>query len=306
MFAIWWDDTLGPLVGRASPDGFALTGDEALAVFLGHGVNQEARIGYTNLGRGLVVSLMEAPNCIGVLLDKDEDPQVVERNLVRVAKDIDFNSEDWDTEIQAAFDGLRRLMRSSTYDELLARPEVRRMIDDLVEGRLDALHPRHILRAASTYPAAANYLGSDHEENERTLRDLAAAGLLVPRTYGRRVQCRQCGSSELEVSLTCPSCDSKNLYKVYAVYCSHCGNRTQALIPDDLTEVCCQYCKTPMRVSDLAVLDVEILCQECGRASPDPRIALTCTVCGRRLGNVDILGGTGLSYTSKIDSRKKH
>ena len=56
MFAIWWDDALGPFVGRVWPEDESLTGEEALTIFMGHGVNMEAQIGYTKIPHGLIVS----------------------------------------------------------------------------------------------------------------------------------------------------------------------------------------------------------------------------------------------------------
>jgi hypothetical protein len=51
-----------------------------------------------------------------------------------------------------------------------------------------------------------------------------------------------------------------------------------------------------MEVSDLTVLHVEPLCQECGTASNEPKIAFACATCGKHLDAVDLLGGTGLAY----------
>ncbi|MFW9800534.1 MAG: hypothetical protein ACFFD9_08860, partial [Candidatus Thorarchaeota archaeon] len=89
IFSVWWDNTLGPMVGRAFPEDDPLTSEEALSIFMGHGVNQEAPVGYTKLRRGLVISFLQTPNCIALLLEDEEDSTVVERNLRRLVREMD-------------------------------------------------------------------------------------------------------------------------------------------------------------------------------------------------------------------------
>jgi len=296
IFSIWWDATLGPFVGRSYPESDPLKSEEALVIFMGHGVHQEAKVGYTKLPRGLIISYLENPNCIAVLLDDDDDPTVVERNLLRLVTRINFNSSNWDDEITRAFLILQELIVETSGDELLTDPHVRRLLEDMNEGRTSALMPRHVMRAVAKYPKASEYLGPDDEEVARLLKDLERAGQLVPKTYGRRVECRQCGGSEFRLGLTCPSCGSEDIYKVYLVFCPKCGNQTQTVLVDDLVEVKCQRCKQPAKVSDLTVIDVELLCKGCGQATSDPKIIFFCSDCGKRINNTDLLGGTGLAY----------
>ena len=304
MYAIWWDDALGPFIGRFWPEDVNLTGEEALTIFMGHGVNMEAQIGYTKIPHGLVVSYMEPPNCIAVLLNEDEDPAVIERNLLRIVPTIDFTSASWDTEIKKAFEALRDVIDETSGERLLKTPAISRLINDMYEGRLTAIQPQHVLVATDKYPEASNYLGPNREEVIRTLQDLEAEGILVPRTYGRRIECRQCGSSEVKVTLLCPNCASDKLYKVYTLFCPLCSDQFQSVIVDEITEVTCQKCKKPVKVSELAVMDVEPLCNECGTASSDPRIVLTCAVCNKQLKGADLLAGTGLAYVPLKSKRK--
>ncbi len=296
IFSIWWDNTLGPMVGRAYPEEEELTGEEALVIFMGHGVNQEAQLGYTKMKRGLVVSYLETPNCIAVLLDDDDDPLVVERNLVRLVSEINFNAEDWDNEIRHAYERLKELLQETRGKELLSDSGIQRMVKDMVKGRLIAIKPKHVMRGIIRYPEAADYLGQDVEEVTRKLKDLDNEGVIVPKTFGRRIECTQCGSSEVNVNLLCPKCDSSDLHKVYTAYCPQCSEQFQTVIVDDLSEVLCQHCKTPIKVDELAVMDVEPLCNKCGTASSEPKISLSCNVCGKRLKGIDLLGGTGLAY----------
>jgi hypothetical protein len=104
IHSIWWDDILGPSVGRSYPETDSLTGEEALIVFMGHGVNRESEVGYSKIPRGLVISYMKPPNCIAILLDEEDNTPTIERNLLRLVKYIDFNSDEWDTELQRAFE----------------------------------------------------------------------------------------------------------------------------------------------------------------------------------------------------------
>ncbi|MFW9847341.1 MAG: hypothetical protein ACFFD6_11370 [Candidatus Thorarchaeota archaeon] len=302
IFSIWWDDTLGPMVGRSFPEDEPLTGEEALSIFMGHGVNQEAKMGYTKLKRGLIISFMQAPNCIAVQLSADENASVVERNLQRLVRDMDMNSDSWDDELASAFSRLLLLIKESSGPELLANPSVTRLVQDMYEGRIGALSPKHILSGTIRYPEAVDYLGDDEEEARRTLTDLVDAGIIVPKTYGRRVQCRQCGGEDVEITLLCPTCDSNKLHKVYTVHCPWCHEQTPTVIEDHLTEVKCVHCKESMEVSDLNVLEVEPLCQECGTASNKPKIAFTCATCGKQLEGADLLGGTGLAYYHHKDA----
>ncbi|UCE11817.1 MAG: hypothetical protein JSW61_07760 [Candidatus Thorarchaeota archaeon] len=300
LFAIWWDDKLGPFVGRYYPEDQPISGEEALAVFMGHGVNHEAKFGYTKISQGLVVSYMEAPNCIGVLLNDDDDPAVVERNLLRLIKYIDLTSSDWDKEVKAAFETLLELIDETSGAELLTRPAVQKMIDDMYGGRLPAIKPRHIFRSVAQYPEAGTYLGQDDEEVERTLRDLENERVLVAKTFGRTIKCRQCGGRDVEVTLLCPVCDSPNLHNVYQVFCPKCSEMFQTVIVDELSEVRCQRCLEAVEVHELEAIDVDPLCNDCGRASDEPKIVLTCSDCGKHLKGVDLLGGTGLAYSPDL------
>ncbi|MHA2140725.1 MAG: TackOD1 domain-containing metal-binding protein [Candidatus Thorarchaeota archaeon] len=296
IFSIWWDDTLGPMVGRSFPEEDPITGEEALSIFMGHGVNQEAKMGYTKLKRGLIISYMQAPNCIAVQLAPDDDSAIVERNLQRLVKDIDMDSDNWDAELTNAFSRLQLLIKESSGPELLANPGVARLVQEMHEGRIGHLAPKHILHGTVQYPDASEYLGDDYDETRRTLTDLVDAGVLVPKTYGRRVLCRQCGGEDVQITLLCPNCNSQKLHKVYTVHCPRCKEQTPTVIEDHLTEVRCVQCKADMEVSDLNVLDVEPVCEECGTASNEPKIAFACASCGKHLDGVDLLSGTGLAY----------
>ena len=302
MYALLWDDALGPFIGRSYPETEPLSGEEALSIFMGHGVNQEAKIGFTKIRPGLIISYMEAPNCIAVLLDDNEDPTIIERNLRRLIPEIDLTSSDWDSEIKHAYLRFLELIKESSGDELLAKPGVKSLLDDMTAGRIPVLHPKHVLKGIDRYPDAATYLGQDNEEVSRTLRDLENAGELVPKTYGRRTECRQCGSSEASITLLCPQCDSESIHNVYTVFCPKCSEQFQTVIIDDLPDVRCQKCKEAVKVADLNAIDVDPLCNDCGTASDEPKIVLTCAVCGKRFKGADLLGGTGLAYYPKEEN----
>ena len=301
MFAIWWDDKLGPFIGRTYPEGETLSGEEALIIFMGHGVKQEAKVGYTKLPIGLLVSYMEPPNCIAVLLEEDDDPAVGERNLLRLIPHIDFSSDTWDHEIKKAYDGLIELIQETSGESLLSAPKVHRLVDDMDAGRVKIIKPRHVLSSVDKYPEAAEYLGQNPEEVVRILEDLEREGIIFPKSYGRRIECRQCGSSEVAVTLLCPKCDSDDLYKIYTVFCPLCSEQFQTVLVDELREVRCQKCHDPVKVADLSVVNVEPLCNSCGTASNIPKIVLTCAVCDNQLQAADLLSGTGLAYYPEED-----
>ncbi len=297
MYAIWWDNTLGPLVGRTAPDSETLSEEEALAIFLGHGVNQEARIGYTNLSRGLIVSIMEPPNCIAVLLEDSDDPQLIERALTRLLSEIDLNSTEWVRNIDRAFSQLLKILDSSTTEQLLSRGDVKRLIADMRAGRVNEILPRHVMKQVATYPRAREYLSLTDEEIENALSDLAAAGVLSVKAHGRRLQCRQCGSNEVEIVLACPTCHGEQLKIRYSLFCPRCGNRIHQMLPDGIEVVVCEYCHASLSVVDLTLIDVDIYCEECGRTSFESNILLYCARCGRHMNLVDILGKTGLAFS---------
>ncbi|MHA2273748.1 MAG: TackOD1 domain-containing metal-binding protein [Candidatus Hodarchaeales archaeon] len=301
MFAIWWDDKLGPFIGRTYPEGETLSGEEALIIFMGHGVKQEAKVGYTKLPIGLIVSYMEPPNCIAVLLDENDDSAVVERNLLRLIPHINFSSDTWDNEIKKAYDGLIELIQETSGESLLSAPKIHRLIHDMDAGRVGIIKPRHVLSSIDKYPEAAEYLGQSPEEVVRILEDLEKESVIFPKTYGRRIECRQCGSSEVTVTLLCPKCESDDLYKVYTMFCPFCSDQFQTVLVDELREVRCQKCHDPVKVADLSVVDVEPLCNACGTASNDPKIVLTCAVCNKQLQAADLLAGTGLAYYPEED-----
>ena len=296
IFSIWWDDNLGPMVGRSYPEATPLTSEEAVTIFMGHGVNQESEVGYSKLQQGLVISYMRSPACVAVLLHEDEESSVVERNLRRLAPHINFDSGDWDHELKRDYEILHELMKETSGDELLSNPGVKQLVEELVTGRTEAVKPKHVLIAADRFPDAREYLGKDDEEVSRLLRDLEDAGVLISKSYGRRIECRQCGDSNVTVELVCPNCESNDLHKVYTVFCPKCSNQFHVVIVDDLSEVTCQHCRKAVKVSELAVLDVEPLCNSCGTASNDPRIVFKCATCGKQLKGADLLAGTGLAY----------
>lgn len=186
IYAIWWDQTLGPLLGRLYPENNPLTTEDAIVIFMGHGINQEAKVGYTKLAKGLMVSYLDTPNCIAVLLDDSDEPSVVERNLLRLVGRINFNSSTWDTEITRAFLLLQELIAETSGDELLSNPHVTRLVEDMESGRVPALIPKHILKATARYPQASEYLGADEEEVWRLLKDSNAQGAWFPRPMDER------------------------------------------------------------------------------------------------------------------------
>ncbi len=296
IFSIWWDDKLGPMVGRAYPDMPVLSQEEAVTVFMGHGVNQETEIGYSKIQNGLVISFMRPPSCIGILLSDGENSAAIERNLVRLIPHIDFDSSDWDKELERAYFVLQDLINETTGDELLLNPAVKKLVGDMMTKRIDAIKPKHVMRASLIYPLAQEYLGDDNDEVIRLLKDLEDEEILESRTYGRKVECRQCGSSDLTIEILCPNCNSDDIHKVYTLFCPKCSNQFHAVIVDDLSEVVCLNCKEPVKVSELSVIDVEPLCNKCGTASNDPKIVFKCASCGKQLQGADLLSGTGLAY----------
>lgn len=296
IFSIWWDDHLGPMVGRSYPETTPLSGEEAVTIFMGHGANMEISIGYSKIQSGIVVSYMRPPNCIGILLEEGENSEVIERNLLRLAPTIDFNSDRWDKELKKAFYGLEDLISETTGEELLLNPSVKHLVADMMDGRVAAIIPRHVLKATVRYPNAHTYLGNDDEEVMRLLKDLEDEEVLESRTYGRKVECLQCGDSDLMIELLCPSCSSDDIHKVYTVFCPKCSSQFQAVLVDDIAEVTCMKCKQSVKVSELVVVDVEPLCKRCGTASNDPKIVFKCATCGKQLKGADLLSGTGLAY----------
>ncbi|MFW9844791.1 MAG: hypothetical protein ACFFEV_09460, partial [Candidatus Thorarchaeota archaeon] len=146
---------------------------------------------------------------------------------------------------------------------------------------------------------AYDALGNDDAEVARLLKDLEDEHVLESRTYGRKVECRQCGDTDLTIELLCPNCQSDDINKVYTVFCPKCSTQFHAVIVDDLAEVTCLSCKQPVKVGELAVIDVEPLCNECGTASNDPKIVFKCATCDKQLKGADLLAGTGLAYYFK-------
>jgi hypothetical protein len=302
IFSIWWDDRLGPMVGRSYPETTMLSSEDAVTIFMGHGANMEISVGYSKITCGVVVSYMRPPNCIAVLLEDGENGAIIERNLMRLAPTIDFESHMWEKELEKAFHGLKDLINETTGEELLLNPSVKQLVGDMMNGRLTNIVPRHVLKATIRYPSAHPYLGDDDEEVARLLRDLEDEEVLESRTYGRKVECRQCGDSDLTIELLCPTCNSNDIHKVYTVFCPKCSNNFQTVLVDDLAEVTCMSCKQPVKISKLSVIDVEPLCNKCGTASNDPKIVFKCATCGKQLKGADLLSGTGLAYYFRTTS----
>ncbi|MCK5389527.1 MAG: hypothetical protein KAJ36_03505, partial [Candidatus Thorarchaeota archaeon] len=172
IFSIWWDDRLGPMVGRSYPESTTLSGEEAVTIFMGHGVNLETEVGYSKIQSGLVISFMRAPNCLGVLLNEGDNSSAVERNLRRLIPHVDFNSDSWDKELEKAFLVLHDLMDETSGKELLLNPGVKQLVGDLIEKRIESVKPIHVMKATVRYPEAYDALGNDDEEVSRLLKDL--------------------------------------------------------------------------------------------------------------------------------------
>jgi hypothetical protein len=287
------------MVGRSHPENITLSSEEAVTVFMGHGVNQETDVGYSKIQSGLVISFMQSPSCLAVLLKEGENSAAVERNLRRLIPHVNFDSNEWDKELERAFLVLHDLMNEKSGEELLLNPGVKSLIGDMMSGRIDAIKPKHVMRATVRYPQAYDSLGNDDAEVVRLLNDLEDEEVLESRTYGRRVECRQCGDADLTIELLCPNCQSDDLHKVYTVFCPKCSNQFHAVIVDDLAEVTCLHCKQPVKVHELPVIDVEPLCNKCGTASSDPKIVFKCATCDKQLKGADLLSGTGLAYYFK-------
>ena len=241
IFSIWWDDRLGPMVGRSYPETITLKSEEAITIFMGHGVNQETDVGYSKIQSGLVISYMQTPSCLGVLLKDGENSAAIERNLRRLIPHVDFDSDEWDKELEKAFNVLHDLMNETSGEELLLNPGVKQLIRDMIEKRIEAIKPKHVMRATVRYPEAYDALGNDDAEVMRLLNDLEDEHVLESRTYGRRVECRQCGDTDLTIELQCPNCQSSDIHKVYTVFCPKCSNQFHAVIVDDLAEVTCLH-----------------------------------------------------------------
>lgn len=296
IFSIWWDDRLGPMVGRSYPETTSLTSEEAVTIFMGHGVNLETEVGYSKIQSGLVISFMRSPSCLGVLLKEGDNSSAVERNLRRLIPHVDFDSDTWDKELEKAFHVLHDLMDETSGEELLLNPSIKQLVGDLMSRRIESIKPKHVMRASVRYPEATAYLGNDNDEVARLLKDLEDEEVLESRTYGRRVECRQCGDTDLTIELLCPNCQSNDIHKVYTVFCPKCSNQFHAVIGDNLAEVTCLNCKQPVKVNELAVIDVEPLCNACGTASNNPKIVFKCATCDKQLKGADLLAGTGLAY----------
>ncbi len=294
-FAIWWDDRLGPSLGRSYPH-IELSEEDILNIFMGHGLNSEAKIGYTKIRAGLVISYMQAPTCIGILLDENDDPDVIERNLLRLVPYIDITSDSWDDEIKKAYETLVELIHETSGEEFLSKPEVKSFIQEIKNGHIKVIAPKYTLQSIQRYKIAEEFFGNDPDEVVRILQDLERENVVIPKSFGRRLECRQCGDTEVAIELHCPRCDSRDLHNVFTVFCPKCSEQFQTVIIDELTEVRCQNCHEAVKVSELSVIDVEPLCNNCGTASDEPKIVLTCATCGKKLKGADLLGGTGLAY----------
>lgn len=295
MFAIWWDDRLGPSLGRSYPP-IELSEEEVLNIFMSHGLNSKTSIGYTRISDGLVISYIHKPNCIAVLLDDDDDLEIIERNLMRLVPHIDLASDNWDAEIKQAFDTLNDLIKETTGTNLLTHSDVKEFIRALKSGHIRVIVPEQVLKGVIHYAEAEPYFGNNPDEVVRVLKDLEREKVLVAKTYGRKIECRQCGSDSIRIELRCPKCGSDDIHSIYTVFCPKCSNQFQTVLIDGLTEVRCQKCQEAVKVADLAATNVELLCNSCGMAFEEPRIVLICSVCNHTFSALDLLAGTSVAY----------
>jgi hypothetical protein len=171
------------------------------------------------------------------------------------------------------------------------------LLDFFSKGAIQELRPTSDAQYGARYIEIENLTKVEPRNVPALLERLAARGVLLRRTYERRIACEICNSTNLSPRYECTTCKSTNLERervVEHVTCGHSGSDSDFVRRGEL--LVCPHCDGEFQSSgpEVHVRAAEIVysCQDCGAGTRLPGIYFHCAGCGA------ILPSNGVAFAN--------
>jgi hypothetical protein len=159
------------------------------------------------------------------------------------------------------------------------------LLDFFSKGAIQELRPTSDAQYGVRYIEIENLTKVEPRNVPALLERLAARGVLLRRTYERKIVCEICSSKDLSPRYECTTCKSTNLERervIEHVTCGHTGSEGQFGRRGDL--LVCSHCDGEFRSSgpevNIKVSEIIYSCQDCGASTRQPGIYFQCAGCG--------------------------
>jgi len=158
------------------------------------------------------------------------------------------------------------------------------LLDFFSKGAIQELRPTSDAQYGVRYIEIENLTKVEPRNVPALLERLAARGVLLRRTYERKIVCEICNSKDLSPRYECTTCKSTNLERervIEHVTCGHSGFDGEFGRRGDL--LVCPHCDGDFRSSgpevNLKVSEIIYSCQDCGARTRQPGIFFHCAGC---------------------------
>ncbi len=158
------------------------------------------------------------------------------------------------------------------------------LLDFFSKGAIQELRPTSDEQYGVRYIEIENLTKVEPRNVPALLERLAARGVLLRRTYERKIVCEICNSKNLSPRYECTTCKSTNLERervIEHVTCGHSGSDGEFGRRGDL--LVCPHCDGEFRSSgpeaNLKVSEIIYSCQDCGASTRQPGIYFHCAGC---------------------------
>jgi len=163
-------------------------------------------------------------------------------------------------------------------------PQIFRLLERLLDGRINVIVPEYDLESEEgySYPEIDAILETSSKETIKILDELYKEGILKRKFYDKIFLCKECGSRKIKINPQCPICKSSNISKGRAIEHLECG---YVDLEDNFrTErgLVCPKCNEKLRQIGVDYSRVGILykCKDCKERFSEPINALRCIKCG--------------------------
>ncbi|MEM1546054.1 MAG: hypothetical protein QXY40_04790 [Candidatus Methanomethylicia archaeon] len=152
-----------------------------------------------------------------------------------------------------------------------------KIIDVLVNQSVSEIKPVLDRAQVIRYPLIEDVLGLPGPEVLNILTQLYELGSLQRRLYFRVAVCPKCGVIDpLLISISCPNCNSVNVFKKVFVRHVKCGYEG---LEDSFSVGSCPKCNVKYTRSKDFIKKIVFECSDCGKQFKCPGITYTCRSC---------------------------
>lgn len=181
------------------------------------------------------------------------------------------------------------------------------LLDFFSKGAIQELRPVRDAQYGVRYIEIENLTKVEPRNVPALLERLAARGVLLRRTYERRIVCEVCNSSDLSPRYECTTCRSNNLERervIEHVSCGHSGPTGMFERRSDM--LVCPHCGVEFGSSGPEVNpragEVVYSCQDCGASTRQPGVFFHCGGCGATVPTNGVAFANLYSYALARDS----